>query len=70
MCISRSNRSQQIKVGQLQHLFSREREGLQVVDVCRSGEWQEGHVEGAVLKPLNQLPRLLDELDSTRPIAV
>ncbi len=43
---------------------------IQLVDVRRPSEWREGHVEGAVHKPLDQLPRSLAGLDPARPVAV
>jgi len=46
------------------------KDDIQVLDVRRQGEWEEGHIESALLKPLNQLARMLDELDASRPIAV
>jgi rhodanese-related sulfurtransferase len=42
----------------------------QVIDVRRPMEWQEGHVAGAALKPLNKLTAMLDDIDRTRPITV
>ncbi len=43
---------------------------VQVVDVRRQGEWEDGHIEGAVLAPLSQLVRRAGELDAGRPVAV
>lgn len=43
---------------------------VQVVDVRRPTEWDEGHIEGAVLKPLDRLAALAGDLDRTRPVAV
>ncbi len=43
---------------------------IQLVDVRRPSEWREGHVEGALHKPLDQLPRSLAGLDPARPVAV
>ncbi len=43
---------------------------LQIADVRRAGEWEEGHIEGAVLLPLNRLAHALDQLDPSRPVAV
>ncbi len=50
--------------------LSRELEHVQVVDVRRQGEWDEGHIEGAKLIPLNVLQKRLGELSHDRPIAV
>ncbi|MBI2680342.1 MAG: MBL fold metallo-hydrolase [Candidatus Solibacter usitatus] len=60
----------QISVEALQRLLAEHKGEVQVVDVRREGEWEEGHIEGAVLKPLNQLVRMMDDLDSRRPIVV
>ena len=60
----------QVSVQELARLMRERKDDAQVLDVRRQGEWEEGHVEGAVLKPLNQLLRTMDELDSHRPIAV
>lgn len=46
------------------------REGVQIVDVRRPSEWEEGHIEGALLVPLHQLSAKLAEIDPTRPVAV
>ncbi len=48
----------------------REAAGLQVIDVRRPAEFEAGHVAGAMLKPLNKLNAMLDDLDKTRPVAV
>ncbi len=41
-----------------------------IIDVRRRPEWDEGHIEGAMLMPLNQIAKSLSELDRTRPVAV
>ena len=46
------------------------REGVQIVDVRRPPEWEEGHIAGALLVPLHQLSAKLAEIDPTRPVAV
>lgn len=58
-----------ITVQDLDHL-RHEQTDLQVADVRRPGEWEEGHIEGATLLPLNRLSTVLDQLDPQRPIAV
>lgn len=45
-------------------------EAVQIVDVRRPGEWDEGHIDGARLMPLHQLVPRLTELDRSRPVAV
>ena len=52
------------------HQRMRADEALQVLDVRRQGEWDSGHIAGAVLKPLNNLEKNLDGLDPARPLAV
>lgn len=60
----------QIPVQDFASLMRDKKDQMQVLDVRRQGEWEEGHIEGAVLKPLNQLTRTLDNLDPQRPVAV
>jgi hydroxyacylglutathione hydrolase len=48
----------------------REMEHLQVIDVRQPGEWEQGHIAGALLKPLPKLTAMLDGLDRGRPVAV
>lgn len=55
----------QITVKQL-HQF----DGVQIIDVRRPAEWQEGHVPGARHKPLDNLTALLSDLDPRQPVAV
>jgi len=43
---------------------------FQVIDVRREAEWAAGHIDGAHLKPLNQLESALGDLDRERPIVV
>lgn len=43
---------------------------IQLVDVRRPMEWEAGHIEQAVLKPLDKLTKILDDLDPAKPIAV
>ena len=60
----------QISVEELHRLPDPDRDGLQLVDVRRQPEWDEGHIAGAVHKPLHKLARLTDSLDLSRPVAV
>jgi rhodanese-related sulfurtransferase len=46
------------------------RDGAQLVDVRQPAEYAEGHVPGAVLIPMGQLPSRVDELDRSRPVHV
>lgn len=43
---------------------------VQIVDVRRQAEWDEGHIPGAILMPLNKLPEALRQIDGDRPVAV
>lgn len=43
---------------------------LQIVDVREPDEWAGGHIAGALLIPLGQLPVRMRELDSARPVIV
>jgi hydroxyacylglutathione hydrolase len=43
---------------------------VQIVDVRRQAEWDDGHIAGARLMPLNQLTARLGEIDRARPVAV
>jgi rhodanese-related sulfurtransferase len=49
-------------------LASELEDGATLIDVREPGEYVEGHVPGAVLVPMSQLPSRLDELDRTRPV--
>jgi rhodanese-related sulfurtransferase len=44
------------------------RDGAQLVDVRERAEYAAGHVPGARLIPMGQLPARLGELDRTRPV--
>lgn len=48
----------------------REGEGPVVVDVRRPGEWDSGHIPGAVHVPLNEVAERAGELPRDRPVAV
>ncbi|NUR14886.1 rhodanese-like domain-containing protein [Terrabacter sp. C0L_2] len=45
-------------------------DGAAVVDVREPGEYVGGHVPGAVLMPMGQLPSRVGELDRHRPVYV
>jgi hydroxyacylglutathione hydrolase len=48
----------------------REMDGLQVIDVRMPGEWEQGHIAGAISIPLPKLMKSLDGLDRAKPVAV
>jgi hydroxyacylglutathione hydrolase len=50
--------------------LNRELADVQVVDVRKPSEWDDGHIAGAHSMPLNRLESLLGQLDHERPIAV
>ncbi|EWT02548.1 sulfurtransferase [Intrasporangium oryzae NRRL B-24470] len=45
-------------------------DGAVVIDVREPGEYVGGHVPGAILMPMAQLPSRVAELDRTRPVWV
>ena len=45
-------------------------DGATVIDVREPGEYVGGHVPGAVLVPMGQLPSRVSELDRSRPLYV
>jgi rhodanese-related sulfurtransferase len=45
-------------------------DGAVVIDVREPGEYVGGHVPGAVLMPMGQLPSRVAELDRSRPVFV
>lgn len=44
------------------------RDRFQLVDVREDWEWDEGHVEGSVHIPLQELPVRIGELDPEKPL--
>jgi hydroxyacylglutathione hydrolase len=50
--------------------LNRELADVQVVDVRKPSEWDEGHVPGAHLMPLNKVESMVKELHPDQPIAV
>jgi glyoxylase-like metal-dependent hydrolase (beta-lactamase superfamily II) len=72
--------SAQVSAGELNNLLSTDN-GIQVVDVRRGVEWDDGHIARAQLTPLNKFAallstdgdaakKLLAELDPARPVVV
>ena len=45
-------------------------DSIQVVDVRRKSEWEQGHIGGALHKPLDRLESMLGDLKRDRPIVV
>ena len=50
--------------------LQREETALQIADVRRPAEWDDGHIARALLLPLNQFPAAVGQLDPARPVAV
>ncbi len=48
----------------------RELAEVQVIDVRRQSEWDEGHIRGAILVPLHNLESMLATLSRERPVVV
>ncbi len=59
----------QVTVQDLSHAL-RNGSGVQVLDVRRPPEWDGGHIDGALLRPLHRLPGDTAGLDRERPVAV
>lgn len=55
---------------QVEALHQLSKEEVQILDVRRTTEWEQGHVAGATLVPLNRLSKELGTLDRERTIAV
>ncbi|MGQ0701590.1 MAG: MBL fold metallo-hydrolase, partial [Gemmatimonadales bacterium] len=62
------------KLGQVEQLSARDlsskRNGLVIVDVRGRSEWDSGHIPGAQLIPLAELPERLEEIPANQPVAV
>jgi len=54
----------------IEELDSRRRAGAPVIDVREPDEYTEGHVPGARLIPLAEVPDRLDEIPSAEPVLV
>jgi len=50
--------------------LQRDTADLQIADVRREAEWEEGHIEGALLLPLNQIAMGMRQLEPARHVAV
>jgi hydroxyacylglutathione hydrolase len=48
----------------------RELDTVQLIDVRQPGEWEQGHIAGALHKPLPKLTQSLDGLHRDQPVAV
>jgi rhodanese-related sulfurtransferase/glyoxylase-like metal-dependent hydrolase (beta-lactamase superfamily II) len=59
-----------ISVQELGRVLAEQPGSLQLIDVRRATEWEDGHIPGALLKPLDKLAALAADLDRTHPVAV
>jgi glyoxylase-like metal-dependent hydrolase (beta-lactamase superfamily II)/rhodanese-related sulfurtransferase len=60
----------QIAVEELNRELAANPDSIQVVDVRRKSEWDQGHIGGALHKPLDRLESMLGDLKRDRPIVV
>ncbi|MSV35385.1 MAG: MBL fold metallo-hydrolase [Bryobacterales bacterium] len=60
----------QISAGELSRSLAEEPGSIQIVDVRRKPEWDQGHIPGALHKPLDKAAGMLGDLDRTKPIVV
>jgi hydroxyacylglutathione hydrolase len=60
----------QIPVEELNRELAASPDSIQVVDVRRRSEWEQGHIGGALHKPLDRLESMLGDLKRDRPIVV
>jgi hydroxyacylglutathione hydrolase len=60
----------QIPVEELNRELAAGPDSVQVVDVRRRSEWEQGHIGGALHKPLDRLESMLGDLKRDRPIVV
>jgi hydroxyacylglutathione hydrolase len=60
----------QITVEQLHQFVHDDPTSVQIVDVRRPTEWQDGRLHGARHKPLDKLTSLLSDVDRAKPVAV
>jgi glyoxylase-like metal-dependent hydrolase (beta-lactamase superfamily II)/rhodanese-related sulfurtransferase len=60
----------QIAAEELSRELAASPDSIQVVDVRRKPEWEQGHIGGALHKPLDRLESMLGDLKRDRPIVV
>ncbi len=60
----------QISAGELKHELAEDPGSIQIVDVRRKPEWDQGHIPGALHKPLDRVANTLGDLDPARPVVV
>jgi hydroxyacylglutathione hydrolase len=60
----------QITAADLKRELSEEPGSIQIVDVRRKAEWDQGHIPGALHKPLDHVTEMLGDLDDAKPVVV
>lgn len=60
----------QITAAELKRELDEEPGSIQIVDVRRKPEWDQGHIAGALHKPLDRVAKMLGDLDRTKPVVV
>jgi glyoxylase-like metal-dependent hydrolase (beta-lactamase superfamily II)/rhodanese-related sulfurtransferase len=60
----------QISAAELKRELSEEPGSIQIVDVRRKAEWDQGHIPGALHKPLDHVTEMLGDLDAAKPVVV
>ena len=60
----------QITAAELKREQDDEPGSVQIVDVRRRPEWDQGHIAGALHKPLDRVAKMLGDLDRAKPIVV
>jgi hydroxyacylglutathione hydrolase len=60
----------QVSVEQLHGMLLEDPDSVQVIDVRRASEWDGGHVQHALHKPLDHLATALSDLEKSKPTAV
>jgi hydroxyacylglutathione hydrolase len=60
----------QIGAAELKRELADEPGSIQIVDVRRKPEWDQGHIPGALHKPLDRVARMLGDLDRAKPVVV
>jgi rhodanese-related sulfurtransferase len=59
-----------ISAQQLKELIKNQPEGLEIIDVRQPEEYAEGHIDGAKLIPLGQLPAKAGEINWTKDVII
>jgi hydroxyacylglutathione hydrolase len=60
----------QITAAELNRELAEDPGSIQIVDVRRKAEWEQGHIAGALHKPLDRVTKMLGDLDGSKPVVV